>query len=197
MLYTVICNGMRKEVESIWWDQGGECWIDLSTNGPNGPLGPWLASGLGTPSLLEGWWAPVAERILISPRGGWIGESWKSPLKTNLSVKPGYFGLFSGVSGKSGISGKISGVSGLAPSQRNEHTAQNCANPVPPGLPGSDSPLLLLLVCLFGLNLNLMNSLRISYLKNMECLHFTNTNNQVAPPIWQRQARKDMKVDAR
>jgi hypothetical protein len=37
------------------------CWIDLSTNGPNGSLGPWLASGLGTPSPLEGWWAPVAQ----------------------------------------------------------------------------------------------------------------------------------------
>jgi hypothetical protein len=60
--------------------------------------------------------------------------------------------------------------------------ATGFANPVPPGLPGSDSPLLLLLVCLFGLNLNLMNNLRISYLMNVECLHFTNTNNQVAPP---------------
>jgi hypothetical protein len=37
------------------------CWIDLSTNGPNGPLGLWLASGSGTPSPLEGWWAPVAQ----------------------------------------------------------------------------------------------------------------------------------------
>jgi hypothetical protein len=61
MLYTLICNGMRKEVKSIWWDQGGECWIDLSTNGPNSPLGPWLASGSGTPSPLEGWWALVAQ----------------------------------------------------------------------------------------------------------------------------------------
>jgi hypothetical protein len=61
MLYTLICNGMRKEVKNIWWDQGGECWIDLSTNGPNGPLGPWLASGSGTPSPLEGWWAPVTQ----------------------------------------------------------------------------------------------------------------------------------------
>jgi hypothetical protein len=133
------------------------------------------------------------ERISMSPRGGgWMGESWKSPLKTNLLVKLGYSGLFSGISGKSGVSGKISGVSGVAPSQRNEHTAATSfANPVPPSLPGSDSPLLLLLVCLFGLNLNLMNSLRISYWMNMECLHFTDTNNQVAPPIWQRQARKD------
>jgi hypothetical protein len=61
MLYTLICNGMRKEVKSIWWDQGGECWIDLSTNWPNDPLGPWLASRSGTPSPLEGWWAPVAQ----------------------------------------------------------------------------------------------------------------------------------------
>jgi hypothetical protein len=61
MLYTLICNGMRKEAKSIWWGQGGECWIDLSTNGPNGPLGPWFASGPGTPSPLEGWWAPVAQ----------------------------------------------------------------------------------------------------------------------------------------
>jgi hypothetical protein len=61
MLYTPICNGMRKEVKSVGWDQGGECWIDLSTNGPNGPLGPWLACGSGTPSPLEGWWAPVAQ----------------------------------------------------------------------------------------------------------------------------------------
>jgi hypothetical protein len=37
------------------------CWIDLSNNGPNGPFGHWLASGSGTPSLLEGWWAPVAQ----------------------------------------------------------------------------------------------------------------------------------------
>jgi hypothetical protein len=59
MLYTLISNGMRKEVKSIWWDQGGECWIDLSANGP---LGPWLASGSGTPSPLEGWWAPVAQQ---------------------------------------------------------------------------------------------------------------------------------------
>jgi hypothetical protein len=57
--------------------------------------------------------------------GGWIGESWKSPLTINLSVNPGYSGLFFGVSGKSGISGKISEISGLAPSQRNQHTAQN------------------------------------------------------------------------
>jgi hypothetical protein len=77
------------------------------------------------------WYHPASsmfyllERILMSPRGGWIGESWKSPLKKNLSVKLGYSGLFSGVSGKSGISRKISGVSGLAPWQRNEHTAQN------------------------------------------------------------------------
>jgi hypothetical protein len=25
------------------------------------PMGPWLASGSGTPSPLEGWWAPVAQ----------------------------------------------------------------------------------------------------------------------------------------
>jgi hypothetical protein len=61
MLYTLICNGMRKEVKSIWWDHRGECWIDISTNGPNGPLGPWLASGSETPSPLEGWWAPVTQ----------------------------------------------------------------------------------------------------------------------------------------
>jgi hypothetical protein len=68
MLYTLICNGMRKEVKSIWWDQGGECWIGLSTNGPNGPLGPWLASGSGTPSPLEGWWA--LSRSTIRGSGG-------------------------------------------------------------------------------------------------------------------------------
>jgi hypothetical protein len=68
-------------------------------------------------AVLKGSWCRL--------EGGWIGESWKSPLKTNLSVKPGYSGIFSGVSRKSGISGKISGVSGLMPSQRNEHTAQN------------------------------------------------------------------------
>jgi hypothetical protein len=61
MLYTLICNAMRKEVKSIWWDQWGECWIDLSTNGPNRPLGLWLASRSGTPRLLQGWWAPVVQ----------------------------------------------------------------------------------------------------------------------------------------
>jgi hypothetical protein len=38
---------------------------------------------------------------------------------------------------------------------------------VPPGLPGSDSPLLLLLVWLFGLNSNLVYGLRISSLMNI------------------------------
>jgi hypothetical protein len=77
--------------------------------------------------------------------------------------------------------------------------AAGFANPVPLGLPGSDSPLLLtgfanpvplglpgsdsLLLYLFGLNSNLVYGLRISSLMNIECLHSTNTNNQVDPPI--------------
>jgi hypothetical protein len=102
-------------------------------------------------------------------------------------VKPGYSGLFSGVSGKSGISEKspesldwclLSGISTLP-----KTGATGFANLVPPGLPSSDSPLLLLLVYLFGLNSNLVYGLRISSLMNIKCLHSTNTNNQVAPPI--------------
>jgi hypothetical protein len=67
----------------------------------------------------------------------------------------------------------------------------HCPKPVPPVLPGSDSPLLLL-VYLFGLNSNLVYGLRISSLMKIECLHSTNTNNQVDPPIWQKQARIDI-----
>jgi hypothetical protein len=57
--------------------------------------------------------------------GGWIGESWKSPLKTNLSVNPEYSRLFSRVSGKSGICRETSRISGLAPAQQKMNTAQN------------------------------------------------------------------------
>jgi hypothetical protein len=38
------------------WDQGGECWIDLSTEWPNGHLGLWFApwSGASNPTWLVG-----------------------------------------------------------------------------------------------------------------------------------------------
>jgi hypothetical protein len=45
---------------------------------------------------------------------------------------------------------------------------------------------------LFDLNSNLVYGLKISSLMDIECLHFTNTNNRVVPPIWQKQARKDI-----
>jgi hypothetical protein len=61
--------------------------------------------------------------------------------------------------------------------------ATGFANPVPPGLPDSDSPLLLLIVCLLDFNSNLVCGVRISSLMDIECLHFTNTKTRVDPQI--------------
>jgi hypothetical protein len=92
-------------------------------------------------------------------------------------VNPGYSGLFSLEKSAESLDWRLrSGISTLP-----KTGATDFANLVPPGLPGSDSPLLLLLVYLFDLNSNLVYGLRISSLINIECLHFTNTSNQVAP----------------
>jgi hypothetical protein len=116
LLRPVIMNNNRNK---IWWN---------SPNSPQCLHSDLVAPGTWKKLLVIGdrrLWRGGSERILMSPRGGWIGESWKSPLKTILSVKPEYSGLFSVVSGKSGISREISGISKLAPVQRNMYTAQN------------------------------------------------------------------------